>query len=138
MATEKPAKKKRQLRKQTQTVRQKSASKAAPVKTRKLHHAKNAAKRPIVAARNIGKREYHIIKPKDEGSKLHKFLTKSRKATPGYFRNAWAEVKQVSWPTRSETWRLTFAVFIFSIGLGLLIAGIDWGLQKLFREVIIG
>lgn len=54
-----------------------------------------------------------------------------------YFASAWREVRQVTWPNRKETANLTIAVFIFAIGFGILIAIIDFGLDKLFREVLL-
>jgi preprotein translocase SecE subunit len=54
-----------------------------------------------------------------------------------YFISAWREVRQVTWPNRKETANLTFAVFIFAIAFGVLIAIIDFGLDKLFREVLL-
>lgn len=54
-----------------------------------------------------------------------------------YFRNAWKELKQVSWPNRKETWQLTFAVFVFAIIFAIFITIIDFGLDKLFRNVIL-
>lgn len=54
-----------------------------------------------------------------------------------YFRQSWQELKQVTWPGRRETIQLTFAVFVFAISFGLLIAVVDFGLDKLFREVLL-
>lgn len=56
---------------------------------------------------------------------------------PVYFRNSWKELRQVTWPTRRETWHLTTAVIIFSIIFGVLIAVVDFGLDKLFKQLII-
>lgn len=56
---------------------------------------------------------------------------------PRYFINAWREVKQVTWPTRRETWRLTFAVFLFALIFGSLIAGVDKVLDEFFKKVIL-
>lgn len=56
---------------------------------------------------------------------------------PTYFRNSWKELRQVTWPTGKETWRLTLAVILFSIVFGLLIAGVDWVLEKLFKQVLL-
>src|SRR5690242_705926 len=44
---------------------------------------------------------------------------------PSYFVNSWYEVRQVAWPSRRETWRLTLAVFIFATIFGALVAGVD-------------
>lgn len=54
-----------------------------------------------------------------------------------YFASAWNEVRQVTWPNRKETLNLTLAVFIFAISFGALIAVIDFGLDKLFKEVLL-
>lgn len=57
--------------------------------------------------------------------------------TPRYFINSWREVKQVTWPSRRETWRLTLAVFIFAVVFGALVAGVDKVLDLLFKKVIL-
>lgn len=75
-----------------------------------------------------------------------KVLTPVRKVTrwiglvlfPPYFRNSWKELKLVIWPDFRTTWRLTFAVILFSMVFGLFIAGLDIVLEKLFREVLLG
>lgn len=56
---------------------------------------------------------------------------------PTYFINSWREVRQVSWPNRRETWRLTLAVFIFAVVFGSLVAGVDKVLDLLFKKVIL-
>jgi preprotein translocase SecE subunit len=55
----------------------------------------------------------------------------------GYLRSSWQELKQVTWPTHREGRRLTTAVIIFSIIFGALIAVVDYGLDKLFRQVLL-
>ena len=56
---------------------------------------------------------------------------------PRYLRNAWKELRQVTWPNRLETLRLTTAVIIFSVVFGILIAITDFGLDKVFKKVIL-
>jgi preprotein translocase SecE subunit len=56
---------------------------------------------------------------------------------PKYFINAWREVRLVTWPSRKETWRLTFAVFIFAIVFGALVSGVDKILDIIFKQVIL-
>ena len=55
---------------------------------------------------------------------------------PTYFRNSWKELRQVTWPTRRETWQLTLAVIIFSVIFGVIIAVVDFGLDKVFKQLI--
>lgn len=54
-----------------------------------------------------------------------------------YLRSSWQELKLVTWPTRREGRRLTTAVIIFAVIFGALIAGVDYGLDKLFRQVLL-
>lgn len=54
-----------------------------------------------------------------------------------YFISSWYELRQVTWPTRKETIKLTFAVFIFAIAFGLFIAIADYGISRIMREVIL-
>jgi preprotein translocase subunit SecE len=56
---------------------------------------------------------------------------------PPYFRHSWKELRQVTWPTRRESWQLTSAVIIFSVIFGVLIALVDYGLDKVFKEVLL-
>lgn len=56
---------------------------------------------------------------------------------PSYFINSWRELRLVHWPNRRETWRLTLAVFIFATIFGALVAGVDKGLDEVFKKVIL-
>ena len=54
-----------------------------------------------------------------------------------YFRTAFHELKGVTWPNRKETVKLTFAVFIFAIIFGAVVAITDYGLDKLFHKILL-
>lgn len=56
---------------------------------------------------------------------------------PPYIRNSWRELRQVTWPNRRETFRLTYAVIIFSTIFGVIVFGVDLVLDKIFKELII-
>lgn len=56
---------------------------------------------------------------------------------PPYFRGAWAELRQVTWPNFRESIRLTSAVLIFAVIFGLIITATDYGLDKLFKKVLL-
>ena len=56
---------------------------------------------------------------------------------PRYFINSWREVRQVTWPARKETWRLTLAVFIFSTVFGVMVFTVDKGLDELFKKFVL-
>jgi preprotein translocase SecE subunit len=127
-------KKQGKIRKPSETMRDSAAkSRAKAEKPKKVRRAASAAKKPVTSIGSALTKEYHLVEPKKGGN----FFTKSRKVTPGFFRSAWAELRQVTWPGRRETWRLVFAVFIFALILGTVIAVLDYGLEKLLREVIL-
>lgn len=91
---------------------------------------------PKVRGRAVSflKKEYYLPLPK---TKLGEKLNKRRHLLPRYLREAGAELKQTEWPNRRETWKLTFAVFLFAIIFGLVIALVDFGLDKVFRKVLL-
>jgi len=61
----------------------------------------------------------------------------ARVLVPPYIRNSFHELRLVSWPNRKQTFQLTFAVLLFATAAGLLIAVFDFGLDKLFKQVIL-
>lgn len=56
---------------------------------------------------------------------------------PPYVRNSWQELKLVTWPNWEQSRKLTVAVLIFAIIFGALIAAVDYGLDKLFRHILL-
>jgi len=133
-------KKKRTVRK-SETLREKRAKSASTTpKQRKVKIAANTAKKPVGALWNIVAR---IFKPLS-------FLLRPFKTRPfrfigrilykvlgiGYFINSWKELRQVEWPSRSETIKLTIAVFIFSFAIAGFVAILDFGLDKVFRQIL--
>jgi preprotein translocase SecE subunit len=69
---------------------------------------------------------------------LHKPLRLiGRIVFPVYFRQSFRELRLVKWPDWLESRRLTIAVLIFAIIFGALIAGVDYGLDKAFRSILL-
>jgi preprotein translocase SecE subunit len=56
---------------------------------------------------------------------------------PAYFRQSWQELRLVTWPSWAESRRLTYAVLVFAVIFGGIIAGVDYGLDKIFRHVLL-
>ena len=54
-----------------------------------------------------------------------------------YVRYSWRELRQVTWPSFKDSLRLTGAVVLFSVIFGVLIAIVDYGLDKVFRQVLL-
>lgn len=125
---------KRNPKAKSTTVRERSAVEAKPAKTRRLRDTAGKIARPLKAAHRIGKKEYYIPLPDNRAGR---FLNKKRSLTPSYFKNAWKELRQVTWPNRKETTQLTIAVFIFAIIFGALVTATDYGLDKIFKRVLL-
>lgn len=56
---------------------------------------------------------------------------------PVYVRNSFKELKYVTWPTWRESIRLTVAVLIFAVIFAAIVAALDYGLDKLFRGILL-
>lgn len=80
------------------------------------------------------KKEFHIPLP---NNKLGRFLSRRGRLMPKFITESWGELKDVTWPSKNETYRLTVAVFVFSIVFGLIVAFLDVGLDKIFKELIL-
>lgn len=119
-----------------ETMRDKAEkAETSKAKPRRIKGASSAVKKPISAAGRVVSKDYYLITPSDSG--VRGFFTKRRQFIPKYFRNSYSELKLVTWPHRKETWNLSVAVFIFAIVFGLLITIVDYGLEKLFKEVFL-
>lgn len=70
-------------------------------------------------------------------NKFGKWLGRDGHLTPKYFRDSYAELKKVTWPSRKETWRLFIAVSIFAIVLAGLIAVVDYGFEKIVERMFL-
>jgi preprotein translocase SecE subunit len=95
----------------------------------KLEKAKKSQKKRASAAR--GKLGSPLAKP---FGFLGKILSK---IVPGFLKGAFHEIRQTTWPTRSETIRLTWAVFVFAVIFSIIVAGLDFVLDKIFRAIIL-
>lgn len=58
------------------------------------------------------------------------------RATGEYFAGAWYEIRQVRWPTRVATLKMTFALILFTGFFVVIILLLDWGFQSLFNALL--
>ncbi len=127
--------KKRRIVKKSETVRQRAerVSETSP-KPRRLRATAGKVGQPIKAAHRIGQKAYYLPMP---DNRTGRFLNKHRTVTPGFLKNAWGELRLVSWPNRRETIKLTFAVFAFAIVFSLVVSLVDYGLDKVFKQLLV-
>ena len=132
---EKP-KKKLVVTRKRETIREratKSAHKASRVpRTRKLATTAGQSASKISG---VLRREYTPIKTGT--SKTGTFLGARRSATPRYFTQSFREFKNITWPSFGSALKLTFAVLVFSVVMATFIRALDFGFDKLFKEVIL-
>ncbi|HEV2412287.1 MAG TPA: preprotein translocase subunit SecE, partial [Candidatus Saccharimonadales bacterium] len=50
-----------------------------------------------------------------------------------YFKGAWQELKEVTWPNRKMSIQLTLAVIVFTLLLSAVIAALDFGFEQLVK-----
>ena len=136
MARSLPRPNKPRVRKTAPTVRERvEAAQAAQEKEVKPSRIKTGAAKAASPFKKLrlGERKALtvIAKPLRPVGRVLRWLV------PRYLVNSWREVRQVTWTGRRETWRLTLAVFIFAIVFGALVAGVDKGLDELFKKVVL-
>ena len=73
---------------------------------------------------------------KDAKKSLKKVDAKEKKV--GYFRGAFQELRQVRWPSRKETWKMTLSVIIYVVLLAAIIMLLDALLQFIFNKILGG
>lgn len=127
MADQETKKKQRRLR-PAQTMRERAAKEQAPRRSRFARLAPLA--KPF---RVFGKlRGLKIWRPFTVAGR---FLAKI--LVPPYLRNSFVELRRVTWPNRLQTFRLTSAVILFALIFGTIVAIVDFGLDKLFKQVLL-
>lgn len=72
-----------------------------------------------------------------EVKKAEKKAEKKEKKV-GYFRGSVQEIRQVRWPNRKETWKMTFSVIIYVVILATVIMLLDALLQLIFNKLLGG
>lgn len=124
--------KKRRVIRKVETVREKSAK--AAEQTEKPSRKKQILRGFTAPLRFVGRGFKKL------GSVLGRFKVMrfiGRILVPTYFRNSWKELKGVTWPTLPQSRRLSIAVMIFAVIFGVVVALLDFVLDKIFKEVLI-
>lgn len=139
MADEESTKRpKRRLRTAAPTVREQAekaqASSEKPKRGRRVKAATKTAGKPLSKVWSFlghifNRQPFRLI------GKILRFI--GRIIFPRYLRNSFRELRFVSWPNRKQSRQLTFAVLAFAIIFGASIALLDYGLDKLFKSLLL-
>jgi preprotein translocase SecE subunit len=134
------------VRKTAPTVRERAEAariEAKNSKPKRWRRVLGQAKRPFAAFKKaVSKVTSRIHLPDNRFGRILRRVGRFLKRilswlVPHYFINSWRELRLVKWPGRGETWRLTGAVFVFAIVFGVLVAGVDKGLDLLFKKFVL-
>lgn len=73
---------------------------------------------------------------KHKTPKFIRVITKPFRAFGRYLRDSWGELRQVRWPSRKATWKLTLAVIVYCGILIAIIMGLDLVFTELFGWIL--
>lgn len=102
----------------------KPADKKAPKDTKKAEKALKRAKKAEKRANR---------KP---APKPIRVITAPFRAIGRYLKNSWIELRQVRWPNRKATWKMVFAVFVYTALLVTIIVLLDVFFTWLFNLML--
>lgn len=119
--------------KKTQTVRERSESSPSD-KPRRIRKTARKISLPFGKAKHVGKKEVNLPLPDNKAGRV---LKKRVRIVPKFVREAFAEVKLVTWPNRKQTINLTLAVFIFAVVFAALVGALDYVLGELFKKLFV-
>ena len=77
-------------------------------------------------------------KPKSLIVRFLLFITAPFRAIGRYFRDSFREVRQVRWPNRKTTWKLTISVIVYVVAIAVAIMLLDALLTYLFNVLLGG
>lgn len=136
---DKQAPKKKRLVKNPETFRERAlkAGQASgkPKRSARFKQAGGNFVRPVTRPVTAAASKTAHFKPLRPLFKVLRFIGKI--LFPAYLRQSWHELRQVTWPGWRESRRLTFAVLVFAVAFGAAVAVIDFGLDRLFRDILL-
>ena len=126
-SSEKDSKK---TRKQTESVRDR-AEKA-------IADASKPKKKDVVSEKETRSRKLKVLKKKQKSDKIKKEKKPRRfHIVPRFIKEAFKEIKLVTWPDARTTFKLTTAVIIFATVFSLMVSLVDYGFGKIFKKVFL-
>lgn len=64
------------------------------------------------------------------------WFTQSGKRFYTFAREAVAETRRVTWPSRKETWQTTGVVFVLVVVMGIFLWLVDWGFLSIVQRLL--
>ncbi|MCL2444524.1 preprotein translocase subunit SecE [Candidatus Saccharibacteria bacterium] len=112
----------------------KPTSRSTKTKTKKIEETEVAAKKTEKTSKKVVKAE-KVEKTEKKLKKTPKILMPFV-ATGRYFRDSWKELRQVRWTNRRATWKMTFAVIIYTAAFFGFIMLLDMLFSTIFNRML--
>lgn len=126
-----PDEDKKNTRKKVESVRERAeraiSEAAKPAKAQNLTPAEETRRKQIKLLGRLKRNK--TPNPDKKPRRFHFF--------PKFIRNAFNEIKLVTWPDRITTTKLSFAVIIFATIFSILVSLVDYGFGHLFKRIFI-
>lgn len=100
----------------------KKVSKTPPKDLKKPESAENTKKTAVKSPEKSDKKPFILIRP------IVYFFR--------YLRDSWREIRQVRWPSRKATWKLFFAIIVYTLLIGAIIMLLDVFFTWIFNTII--
>ena len=120
----------KKTRKQTESVRdraEKAIAGASKPKNKEVTSEKDSRTKKL----KLLKKKQKSDKPKKE-KKTRRFHI-----VPRFIKEAFKEIRLVTWPDARTTFRLTTAVIIFATVFSIMVSLVDYGFGKIFKKVFL-
>ena len=92
----------------------------------------------VKAKNSESKKSKAETKTKAKAAKKAEKQAEKKEKKVGYFRGAVRELRQVRWPNRKETWKMTLSVIVYVVILAVVIMLLDALLQFIFTKILGG
>ena len=92
----------------------------------------------VKAKNSESKKSKAETKTKVKAQKKAEKAAEKKDQKVGYFRGAVRELRQVRWPNRKETWKMTLSVIVYVVILAVVIMLLDALLQFIFTKILGG
>lgn len=106
----------------------KISAKSAKAKTTKSSQKVKKTKNPAV--------KNPLANPNEKPLKEVFVLARPFVAAGRYVRDSWRELRQVRWPNRKATWKMTFAVLLYSVMIMIFVLLLDTFFTFLFNLLL--
>ncbi|MDR0591503.1 MAG: preprotein translocase subunit SecE [Candidatus Nomurabacteria bacterium] len=94
------------------------------------------SKTTVKVIKDTSKKERKESKPVAKSGGFARTFFRPLTATGRYIKLSWAELRQVRWPNRRTTWKLTLSVIVYCVIFATLIMLLDMLFQFIFNKAL--